>query len=184
MRKAILFMMISAKGYFEAPNHNIDWHTADEAFNDFAVAQTASAGALLFGRVTYEMMAAYWPTQQAMDNDPAITQVMNRLPKVVFSRTLDRAGWDNTRLVKTDAAAEVTRLKQAPGDDIFILGSSDLAASLAAAGLIDEYRLMLSPVLLAQGTPLLQGLAADIKLKLLHTRTFANGNLLLTYQPA
>lgn len=184
MRKLIFFMFTSLDGYFEGPNQDIGWHNTDEEFNDFATEQTATADTLLFGRVTYEGMASYWPTPEAIANDPAVANQMNTLPKVVFSRTLDKADWHNTRLVKGDAAAEVARLKQQPGGNIFIFGSSALAASLAEAGLIDEYRLMLNPIVLGQGTPLLHGVAAPLKLQLAGTRTFGNGNLLLTYVPA
>jgi dihydrofolate reductase len=129
-------------------------------------------------------MVSYWPTPEALASDPQVAGQMNATPKIVFSRTLDQAEWNNTRLVQTDPVAEVTRLKQQPGGDIFVMGSSNLAVTLAAAGLIDEYRIMVNPILLGQGTPLLQGLPAAVKLKLAATRTFGNGNLLLTYQPA
>ena len=104
--------------------------------------------------------------------------------KVVFSRTLQDVGWSNSRLAGDDVTGEIRRLRDQPGKAIIILGSSDLAASLAAAGLIDEYRIMVNPVLVGQGKPMLAGLACDVPLKLLGTRTFGNGNVLLTYAPA
>src|SRR5262245_43423205 len=97
--KLFAFNMVTLDGFFEGPNQDISWHNVDEDFNQFAVEQTANVGAILFGRVTYEGMASYWPTPEAQANDPEIAQLMNTLPKVVFSRTLQRADWNNTRLI-------------------------------------------------------------------------------------
>ena len=162
----------------------LDWHTTDEAFETFAAAQLREAGTILFGRVTYEGMASYWPTPEAIAADPAVAEQMNGLPKLVFSRTLTRADWTNSRLAEGDAAAEVRRLKDQPGKDLIILASSNLAASLAEAGLIDEYRIMVNPVLLGRGTPLFARFGRDIRLTLRSARAFTNGNVLLTYTPA
>jgi dihydrofolate reductase len=181
MRKIILFNMVSVDGLFEGPDGNIDWHRTDEEFNDFAIDQLNSAGGLLFGRLTYQLMASYWPN--AGQDDPDVAEKMNSLPKYVFSRTLQSADWENTRLVKDDAAAEVKRLKQEPGSDLFIFGSADLAAALTAQGLIDEYRLIINPVILGSGRPLFQYGQPPLKLKLVRTHTFKNGNVLLCYQP-
>ncbi|MDD5371733.1 MAG: dihydrofolate reductase family protein, partial [Anaerolineaceae bacterium] len=130
MRKIILFNMITLDGFFAGPDGNIDWHKVDEEFNDFAVQQLHTAGGLIFGRVTYQLMAGYWPTPAAVHDDPIVADLMNTIPKTVFSRTLNQADWDNTRLVKTDAAGEVSRLKGEPGKDVFIFGSGNLASSL------------------------------------------------------
>ena len=129
-------------------------------------------------------MATYWPTPDAIAADPEVAARMNGLPKVVFSRTLQSVAWVDSRLAGADAAAEVRQLKEQPGRNIIILGSSDLAASLAADGLIDEYRLMLNPVLLGRGKPVFAGLPADVRLRLLDARTFGNGNVLVRYAPA
>jgi dihydrofolate reductase len=176
-------MLISVDGYFEGPNHDIDWHVTDEEFNKFAAEQLNEVGVLLFGRTTYELMVSYWPTPAARTNDPVIAEKMNALPKLVFSTTLARAEWQNTRLVRGNLAAEVAALKQQPGKDMLILGSSGLAASFAELGLIDEYRIMVGPVFLGQGSTLLDGLGQQLKLRLLKTRTFGTGNVLLYYQP-
>ena len=109
---------------------------------------------------------------------------MNGLAKIVFSRTLERAEWHNTRLVKTDPAAEVGRLKRQDGKHAIVLGSSDLATTLADRGLIDEYRIMVNPIALAEGKPLIRGLPKDLRLRLRAVRTFASSNVLLTYEPA
>ena len=110
MRKVILFNLISLDGYFEGPDRNIDWHNVDEEFNEFAIQQTGEFGALLFGRVTYDLMASYWPTDAAKRDDPAVAGVMNHLPKVVFSNTLKKAEWENTKLVKDNFVEESSKI--------------------------------------------------------------------------
>lgn len=184
MRKIIFFNLISLDGYFEGPNRDINWHMVDEEFNQFAEEHTAEFGALLFGRVTYELMASYWPTDAAKKDDPVIARIMNDLPKLVFSNTLQKVEWENTHLVKTNFVEEVTKLKEQPGKDIAIFGSSDLAVSFIEHGLIDEFRIMVNPIILGGGKPLLQGIANQLALKLVKTRVFKTGNILLYYQPA
>lgn len=183
MRKVILFMMVTLDGFFEGANGDINWHNVDEEFNEFAIAQLDTIDTLLFGRVTYQGMASYWPTPDAITDDPIVAHKMNSLPKVVFSKTLDKAEWQNTRLVKDHIADEITKMKQQPGKDIFIFGSSDLTVSLAKLGLVDEYRIMVNPVVLGNGTPLLKGINDSLHLKLLKTKVFRSGNVLLYYQP-
>jgi dihydrofolate reductase len=183
MRKVIFFMLVSVDGYFEGPNREIDWHVVDEEFNEFAIQQLDSVDVLLFGRTTYEMMAAYWPTSEAVSNDPIVAGKMNSLPKVVFSKTLRAANWQNTRLVKENIPEEVARLKKQPGKDLIIFGSSDLSVTLILSGLIDEFRIMVNPVILGSGKSLLKGLPEQLHLKLLKTRTLRSGNVLLYYQP-
>ena len=183
MRKVFLFNMITLDGFFEGPNQDISWHHTDEEFNEFAIEQLQEIGTLLFGRVTYQGMASYWPTEFAIKDDPIVAGLMNSLPKVVFSKTLDKAEWNNSRLVKENAAEEVSKLKQQPGKDIAIFGSSDLAVTLAESGLIDEYRVIVNPVFLGSGTSLLKGIKDKLNLKLLKARTFKSGNVLLYYAP-
>jgi len=183
MRKIFLFMVVSLDGYYEGPNGDISWHNVDEEFNEFAVQQTSEVDTLLFGRKTYEGMASYWPTEAAINDDPVIAGLMNSLPKIVISTTLDSAEWDNSRLVKENVAEEISKLKQQPGKEIAIFGSSDLAVSLAQMGLVDEYRIMVNPVILGDGKPLFKG-ADKLGLKLIKTRTFKSGNVLLYYEPA
>jgi dihydrofolate reductase len=185
MRKVILSNMVTVDGFFEGPNQDISWHNVDEEFNEFAINQLNEIGTLLFGRVTYQGMASYWPTESAMRDDPAIAGLMNSLPKIVFSKTLDTAEWNNSRLVK-DAhrlVEEVLELKRQPGKDIAVFGSSDLAATLAGHGLIDEYRIMIAPVFLGDGRSLLRGIKEEPNLKLLRVRTFKSSNVLLCYEP-
>src|SRR5215813_2951666 len=107
MRNLFLFMMVSLDGFFEGPDHSIDWHNVDEEFNEFAARQLDEVDTLVFGRVTYEGMASYWPTVSAIEDDPVIAGKMNSLPKIVFSRTLEMANWENSRLVKENIEGEV-----------------------------------------------------------------------------
>lgn len=183
MRKVIFQMMISVDGYFEGPNREIDWHNVDNEFNDYAISFLKSVDTLLFGRVTYELMAGYWPTEAALSDDPVVAERMNSLEKIVFSRTLAEAGWKNTTLVKKDIAESVEILKQKPGRDIAIFGSSDLALALLPSGLIDELNILISPVILGQGKTLFRGIDSRLYLKLLSTKIFRSGNVLLRYQP-
>jgi dihydrofolate reductase len=183
MSKLILFNMITLNGFFAGPNGEIDWHNVDEEFNRFAIEQLDSAQGLVFGRVTYQLMASYWPTPSGIKDDPIVADKMNHLPKTVFSRTLANADWNNTRLVKDHVAEEITKMKQAAGKDLFLFGSADLASTLTRFGLIDEYRLLVNPVVLGSGIPLFKGTPGKLDLKLERTKTFDSGNVLLYYRP-
>lgn len=183
MRKLFTFNMVTLDGFFEGPNGDIDWHNAgDEEFNDFAIEQMSSVDTLVFGRKTYQMMASYWPTEVAIQSDPVVADLMNRLSKLVFSRTLEMVDWSNTRLVSENAAQEIRRLKSQPGKDLAIFGSANLISTIMNE--IDEHRVMINPVLLGEGTPLFRNTGEKVQLKLVDTRTFDSGNVLLTYQPA
>ena len=183
MKKLILFNLVTLDGFFAGPTGDIDWHNVDDEFNQFAIEQLDTIDALLFGRVTYQLMANYWPTPAAAADDPIVAGRMNNLPKIVFSRTLEKVEWKNTRLVKDNIAEEISKLKHQAGKDIFIFGSADLASSFTKLGLIDEYRVIVNPVVLGSGKPLFKGLNDRLNLKLLKTRTFGSGNVLLYYQP-
>ena len=183
MGKVISFNMVTLDGFFAGPDGAIDWHHVDAEFNEFAIAQLDSAGGLLFGRVTYQLMASYWPTDMGMKDDPVVASKMNALPKIVFSKTLEKAEWNNTRLVKGNVAEEISRLKRQPGKDWFLFGSADLASTLTNYGLVDEYRVMVNPVVLGSGKPLFKGVKDKLDLKLASTKAFRSGNVLLSYQP-
>ena len=183
MRKLFSFNMVTLDGFFEGPNQTIDWHHVDGEFNDFAIAQLQEIGTLLFGRVTYQLMAAYWPTPAARENDPVVAGLMNRTPKIVFSRTLPQAEWENSRLIRDHVAEEITKLKGQPGKDLAVFGSANLLSTLMQLDLIDEHRLMVNPVILGVGTPLFKRTAGRVGLHLIEARTFGNGNVLLRYRP-
>lgn len=184
MRKIFLFMMTSLDGYFEGPDHDISWHNADAEFNEFSIQQLGEVDTLVFGRKTYELMASYWPTEAAIADDPEVAGMMNRVAKIVVSNTLNKAEWTNSRLIKENIAGEIANLKQRPGKDIAIFGSSDLTVSLTDMGLVDEYRIMVAPVALGEGKSLFEGLGGRVDLELLSTRPFRSGNVLLCYRPA
>jgi dihydrofolate reductase len=185
MPKLYSFNMVTLDGFFEGPEPwSIDWHNAgDQEFNDFAMEQLNTLGTLIFGRATYQGMAGYWTSPEALENDPVVAGAMNSLPKIVISRTLESADWNNTRLVRDHITDEITRLKAQPGKDLAVFGSANLMSTLMKLNLIDEHRVMINPVLLGRGTPLFQGVDARLNLKLVNTRMFKSGNVLLTYQP-
>ncbi len=182
MRRLFSFNMVTVDGFFEGPNQDISWHNVDSEFNEFAMAQLGQIDTLVFGRVTYEMMAAFWPTPTALENDPEVAGLMNRTPKVVISRTLKKAEWENSRLVKDHVAEDISRLKQQPGKDIAVFGSANLLDSLIRMGLVDEHRIMVNPVILGNGTPLFKHSDAKTGMQLTQARTFKNGNVLLCYR--
>ena len=186
MRKLVAFNHVTLDGYFADINGDISWAqkgNQDAEFSAFVADNATAGGLLVFGRITYELMAGYWPTAYAIENDPIVAERMNSLPKVVFSRTLDKASWNNTKLVKEDLAAEVRKMKQEPGKDMAILGSGSVVAQLAQEGLIDEYQIVVNPVVLGKGRTMFDGIKEKLPLKLIKTRTFGNGNVLLCYEP-
>lgn len=191
MRKVFLFMTVSIDGYFEGPDHDISWHNVDDELNTFAIEQLKEADLILFGRRTYQLMEAYWPTAA---KDPTmskenleIANLLNNANKIVFSRTLDKVeekeNWRNVKLAHEFDSEEIRRLKEQPGKGI-VVGGSDLAVSFIKAGMIDEFRFMINPVAIGKGTPLFKGINEKLNLRLLSTRTFKSGNVLLCYEPA
>ncbi len=186
MRKLVVFNQVTLDGYFAGMNGDISWaykDNKDAEWNAFVAGNASGGGQLLFGRITYELMASYWPTPHAIENDPVVAERMNNLPKVVFSRTLDKASWKNTKLVKGSLAAEVRKMKKAPGEGMAILGSGSIASQLAQEGLIDEFQIVVNPVVLGKGRTVFDGIKSKLNLKLTKTRTFGNGNVLLCYEP-
>jgi dihydrofolate reductase len=175
------FEMMTLDGFFEGPGHDIGWHNVDAEFNAFSARQLEATAALLFGRRTYQLMAAYWPA--ATGDDPVIPY-MNALPKFVFSRALATADWKGTRLIREHAAEEVRRLKGEFAKDLAVFGSAILLSALASAGLVDEYRIMVNPVILGRGTPLFQQIDRRRDLALVRLDTFRSGNVLLFYRPS
>lgn len=182
-RSVIYSMQVSLDGYMEGPNQELDWAEPDEELHSFFNDQERGAGAYLYGRRLYELMSSYWPT--AADDPAAPAQVVdfariwNAMPKVVFSKTLERVEW-NSRLVRGDAAEEVARLKEQPGEELHVGGAS-LAGSLLRARLVDEIRVFVYPTVLGAGTPMLPPLEQRLGLELLDTRRFASGVVYLAY---
>ncbi|RIK41251.1 MAG: hypothetical protein DCC55_12455 [Chloroflexi bacterium] len=186
MRKLGVFNHVSLDGYFVDRKGDMSWakvNHQDAEWNAFVAENASGGGVLVLGRVTYELMAGFWPTPFALESMPVVAERMNNLPKIVFSQTLDKASWNNTRLVKGDLAAEMRKMKDEPGEDMVILGSGSIVAQLAQAGLIDEYQIVVNPVVLGAGRTMFDGVNKTLNLKLTRTRTFANGNVFLCYEP-
>jgi dihydrofolate reductase len=177
------FLVTTADGYCEGPNQEFDWPVIDDEFNEFAIEQLEEIDTLVFGRNTYEGMASYWPTSLAERDDPVVAGKMNGLPKIVVSSTLQHPTWANTRLISENVAEEIAKLKQQPGKALAIFGSSDLTVQLMKAGLVDELRIMVHPVILGAGKSVFRTSDQRFGLKLLDARRFDSGSVLLRYQP-
>ena len=187
MANLLMFNQLSLDGYFVDAHGDMSWaHNPelDEEWDAFVDDNARGGGLLVFGRVTHDLMASYWPTPIASQNAPVVAERMNGLPKLVFSRTLRESPWANTTMVSGDPATEIRRLKGGSGSDMAIMGSGTIVAPLAAEGLIDQYQLVIVPVVLGAGRTLFEGLSVKLNLRLEATRSFANGNVLLTYEPA
>lgn len=183
MRKLIAFTQISADGCFADANGDMSWaHRSDPEFDAWVADNAGSGGTLVFGRVTYEMMAGYWPSPMARQSAPEVAAGMNSAEKIVFSRTLQDASWTNTKLVKGELVAEVRKLKAGPGSALVILGSGSVVAQLSGEGLVDEYQMVVNPLVLGNGRRLFEGVTRRVDLKLEKTRAFKNGSVLLCYQ--
>ncbi len=190
MRKIFLFMMISLDGFFEGVDHDLSWHNVDAEFNEFAADQMKEADTILFGKITYQLMESFWPTYQpnesADPNDAIVAHLMNTFPKVVVSSTLghvtETENWKNVKLISENVKEEIKKLKNTEGKSIAILGSNKLLVSLTKLGLIDEFRIMINPVVINKGAKLFEGLEEKLNLKLTKTREFKNGNILLYYK--
>lgn len=184
MRKLIAFENISLDGFFVDAKNDMSWaHKNDPEWIQFASENAQGGGVLLFGRKTYELMAGYWPTPLAAEQNPQVADGMNKMQKFVFSRKMTKADWQNTKLLKGDIVSEVRKLKRQPGPGIAILGSGSIVAQLAPTGLIDEYQLVVCPLVLGTGRSLFDGVEQKIPLKLTKSRAFKNGNVVLWYAP-
>lgn len=187
MRRLSVFNNVSLDGYFVDGNGEMRWaHAGSDhpAWQRFVSGNAKGGAVLVFGRVTYDLMASYWPTPMAAQQNPVVAERMNALSKVVFSKSMGKAAWANTKVVKRSIAAAVRKLKSQPGDDMVILGSGSIVAQLTDAGLIDEYQLAIIPVVLGKGRTLFEGVRKPVRLALKKTRAFSNGNVVLWYEPA
>jgi len=187
MRKLVVFNLVSLDGYFAGVDGNIDWHMVDDEFNTFAVEQTASFGAIIFGRTTYQIFEDFWPKAlndpKMSPDDRKIAKIIDDVEKIVFSKTLKKVSWKNTKLFHKIDLKEIKKLKSQEGNNIVIFGSGTIVQQFTDLGLIDEYRLLLNPIILGAGKSMFKDVK-QLSLKLLETRTFKNGNVLLTYLPA
>jgi dihydrofolate reductase len=185
MPKLVVYNSMSLDGYFTDANGDMSWaHKRDPEWQAFVSENASGGGQLLFGRVTYDLMASFWPTPLAAQSNPVVVERMNNLRKFVFSKTMDKASWNNTTLLRGDVASEVRKLKQQPGPNIVIMGSGSIVAQLADAGLIDEYQIALNPLVVGSGRTLFEGVKRKLPMKLARSRAFDNGNVMLFYEPA
>jgi len=185
MRTLRSYTSISLDGFFTDAKGDMSWaHKRDDEWNAFTGSNASGNAALLFGRVTYEQMKAFWPTPQAAQMMPEVAAGMNRMPKYVVSRTLDAVDWQNTTLLKGDLVREMQALKGSDGPDLVILGSGSVVSQLTEARLIDEYQLVLTAVALGKGRTPFQTLGDRQPFTLKKTRSFTNGNVVLWYEPA
>ena len=189
MRRVIVSNVMSLDGFVSGPKGELDWFVyagfvKGTEFGEYVRALIRSVGAILLGRLTYEEFSSYWPT--AKNDDPVITERMNNLPKFVFSRSLEKVAWGDwgtAKLVKEDASAMVSRMKQEPGRDMVVYGSATLVSALMKAELIDEYQLFLYPIVLGSGRPEFKDLNERHSLRLVDVNRFKSGIVKLIYQP-
>ena len=182
MGQLIAFNFITLNGFFEGPGKgDISWHLHGGEENEYSVVSLKAGNVLLFGRLTYEMMASYWPTQDALNQNPRVAEAMNLSEKIVFSRTIQQPVWANTIVLKENMTEEVSKRKQSSGKDLTILGSGSIINQCTDAGLIDEYQIMIDPFALGSGTPIFRGIKKKLDLKLVECKTFKSGIILLRF---
>jgi dihydrofolate reductase len=190
MAKLVAFTYVSLDGYFAGPRGEIDWFKAigkDDEYESYTHRQSSSGGALIFGRTTYEMMKSYWPTAPARKADPEMAAAVNENPKIVFSKKLNEADegphWKNVTLLHDIEASDIRKRKGAATKGFTILGSGSIVRQLARLGLVDEYSLVVVPLLLGAGKPLFDDFEKT-RLELAESKSFRNGLLVLRYRPA
>lgn len=182
MRKLSVFNSVTLDGYFTDSNNDMSWaHQNDPEWNEFVAGNASGGGVLLFGRVTYDLMASFWPTPIAAQMMPTVAEGMNRLPKFVFSRTMEKASWQNTTVISGDIVTRVRKMKEESGENMTILGSGSIVSQLTDARLIDEYQIALNPIVLGRGRTMFEGIKESLRLKRTSSRPFTNGNVLLSY---
>lgn len=186
MRKLIVFNNLSIDGYFTESNGDMSFaHNMrpDAEWQAYVASNASGDGELVFGRKTYDMMASFWPTPAALERMKTVADGMNRAAKVVFSRTMEKADWNNTRLRKGDLATEVRKLKSETGGGMCILGSGTIVAQLADAGLIDEFHNVVVPIVVGKGRTQFEGVTRRLEFDVSSVRAFTNGNVLTIYTP-
>lgn len=184
MGKLQVFNFITLNGYYKGSKEDIAWHkqNAGEDEQDFASEGAQSGSILLFGRTTYDMMSGFWPTEAAYHVMPKVADGMNKSEKIVFSRRLRKAHWNNTRIISKNITDAVLKLKK-EGKIMTILGSGSIVSQFADAGIIDEYQFLIDPVAIAKGTTLLKGIKNELHLQLVNSKVFKSGSILLCYTP-
>lgn len=187
MRKVIFQMMVSLDGFIEGPKQDLSWHLVDDEFNKYAIDLLHSIDTIIFGRIAYELFESFWP---AAMTDPSTTpdnleiaNQINDMHKIVFSKTMEKVEWKNSKLIQQLIPEEIAQMKQQEGKDMVIFGGAGIAQSFMRHELIDEYRIMVNPIILGKGKPLFEDMTHRMNLKLMKTRTFNSGVVMLVYEP-
>jgi dihydrofolate reductase len=189
MRKVILAMQVTLDGFIEGPNGELDWAMKEdeETWKDVFELQR-SADTLLLGRVMYPGFEKYWlsvpKNPSSTKNEIEYARLADKMQKIVFSRTLQKIEWKTTRIIRDHIAEEIQKMKQQPGKDLVLLGGAGLASTFMNLGLIDEYHLIVNPLVLGGGKPLFKDVKERHKLKLLNAKTFKSGKVVLHYSKA
>ncbi len=184
MGKLSVFNFVSLDGYYKDVNNKTDWHQhGGKEEGKFSEQGVQSGSILVFGRITYEMMAGFWPTPLAHKMFAKVAEGMNKSEKIVFSKKMKQADWANTKIVSGNIVDEMKSLKKAVKKDLTILGSGSIVTLFAEAGLIDTYIFMVDPIAIGNGTPIFKGIKKQLNLKLLSSKAFKSGVVLNTYEP-
>ncbi|HZU67688.1 MAG TPA: dihydrofolate reductase family protein [Ktedonobacteraceae bacterium] len=187
MRKIITTTWVTLDGFIAGPNGEMDWVRVEEEMGKYEDDLISSADTLLLGRVTYQSFAGAWPyvpdNPSASEGEKIYARKLNAMRKVVFSRSLEKAEWNNSTLFREINPQEVAQLKEAPGKNIVIYGSASIVQALTNHGLIDEYQVLVHPVVLGGGKPLFKNIQDRVGLKLVETKAFPSGVVGLYYRP-
>lgn len=183
MAKLKSFTFISLNGFYKGLNEDINWHQHEGEEAEYSVESLKSNDILLFGRVTYEMMKNFWSTQMAYDSFPEVADGMNNSEKFVISKTLESADWKNTQTIRENLIEKISELKKSSKKNITLLGSGKVLKELANANLVDEYQIMIDPIFIESGEPILDSISKNITLELTKSKVFKNGTILLYYKP-
>ncbi len=185
MRKIFVFNNISVDGLFSDAAGGVGWAKRDgDELTEYVKQTRGTISTYLFGKNTYQMFASFWPTPAGKAANPYFAKILSEGEKIVFSKTLGAAEWENTTIQPVADRSSLEKLKASKGGDCLIFGSGSLVRDLARQGLIDEFQLVLNPVILGRGSSLFGSLPASIELQLLDAKPFKNGTVLLRYRPA
>ena len=183
MGKLTSFTFISLNGCYKSADGNINWHRHGEEEKAFSESNIEKGNTLLFGRVTYEMMAGFWPSSFALETNPVVAKGMNEAEKIVFSTTLKSPSWNNTTVLSEDIVEKMISRKRLSEKDMTLLGSGSILSLFAEAGIIDEYQFMVDPVIINPGISIFNTITGIIELELTSSRTFRSGVVLVQYKP-
>ena len=186
MRKLTVFNFMTLDGYFEGPGKGeYAWHKHQQSSEEteYAEDKLQYENTLLMGRVTYDQMVSFWPTENAIKMLPDVAKGMNKAEKIVFSNPIKKSDWNNTRVIGGDIVGEIKKLKNTPGKDMTILGSGSIITQFAEHGLIDQFQFMIDPIAIGNGTSIFKGVKHQLNLELISSKAFKDGVVVLTYKP-